>query len=484
MVTRRKVLAGMGAAALVYGFDPQKRVWVADAHAHGIHDLPSLDGTVVTDPATLQTYADDVGNIVRRVPRAVLLPGSVDDIRKMIRFARRHEIKVAGRGQGHTTFGQSQVAGGLIVDMGALNEIHAIESDHAILDAGATWRSLVEASVPQGLTPPVLTGYINLSIGGTLSVGGVSRGNSRGTQVDRVRALEVVTGAGDREFCSRDYNRKLFEACLAGLGQCAVITKAVVDLVPTKPMVRNFLLNHTNNAAFFNDLRTLINRGEFDDVYMLGVPDGGGGFVQQINAGKYFDPAHPPDDDFLLRDLLIPPAAVQVVDDTYLNYALSVDAIIDFFRSVGLFDDVLHPWFDAWLPESKVEGFVGNTLANLTPEDVGPTGFLLLFPQRRSKLDRPFLRVPDSGKWVYLFDILTAAPAPGPNPDFARRMLARNRGLYEQVRRLGGTLYPIGATALERADWRIQYGPVFDEFKAAKRRFDPDNILTPGPGIF
>ena len=34
-------------------------------------------------------------------------PGSVDDIAAMIRFCRRHDIKVATRGQAHTTFGQS-----------------------------------------------------------------------------------------------------------------------------------------------------------------------------------------------------------------------------------------------------------------------------------------------------------------------------------------------------------------------------------------
>ena len=88
MVTRRNVLAGMG-AALVYGFDPARRAWVADAHARGARDLPPLDGSVVTDPATLATYADDVGNIVRKTPRAVLLPGSVEDVQAMVRYARR-----------------------------------------------------------------------------------------------------------------------------------------------------------------------------------------------------------------------------------------------------------------------------------------------------------------------------------------------------------------------------------------------------------
>lgn len=484
MVTRRNVLAGMGAAALVYGFDPIERTWVADAHARGSAPLPALDGTVVTDPATLATYADDVGNIVRKIPRAVLLPASVDDIQAMVRYAKRHGIKVAARGQGHTTFGQSQVENGLVIDMRTLSEIHSIESNRAVVDAGLTWRQLVEEIVPQGLTPPVLTGYINLTIGGTLSVGGVSSTNDEGVQVDRVQALQVVTGDGEVEWCSERRNRTLFEAVLAGLGQCAIIVKAVIDLVPAPSLVRVFLLNHTNNAAFFDDLRTLLKRGEFNDVFMLGAPNPAGGWVQQINAARFFEPGEEPNDERLLRRLNIPPEAVQVSDVPYLEYVLRVDAVIDLFRSIGLFDDVLHPWLDLWLPDNAVEGFLGETLAGLAPDDVGSTGFLLLFPQLRKRLTRPFFRVPERGEWVFLFDILTAAETPGPNPAFLERMLARNRRLYERARSLGGTFYPIGAIPLDRSDWRRQYGKLFDELKERKRRFDPGGILTPGPGIF
>jgi FAD/FMN-containing dehydrogenase len=483
MVTRRNVLAGVS-AALVYGFDPVERRWVADAHARGAHGLPPLHGRVVTDAATLATYADDVGNIVRHTPRAVLLPGSVEDIQAMVRYARRHGLEVAARGQGHTTYGQSQVAGGLSIDMRSLGEIHSIDAGRAVVDAGATWRQLVEASVPLGLTPPVLTGYVNLTIGGTLSVGGVSSSNDEGVQVDRVQALQVVTGEGDIEWCSEHRKRELFEAVLAGLGQCAIIVKVIMDMVPAPAMARVYSLNHTDNASFFSDLRTLLKRGEFDDTFMLGAPNGAGGWVQQLNAVRFFEPGEEPDGERLLRGLEIAPAAIQVVDQSYLDYVLRVDAAIEFFRSIGLFDDVLHPWLDVWLPEASVESYVGAALGELAPEDVGATGFLLLFPQKRKQLTRPFFRVPDTGEWVFLFDILTAAEAPGPNPEFLARMLARNRRLYEQARGLGGTFYPIGAIPLSQGDWRAQYGQAFSEFSARKRRFDPDGILTPGPGIF
>ena len=418
-----------------------------------------------------------------QTPVAVLRPGSVNDISVMIRFCKRHRIKVAARGQGHTTFGQAQVDGGLVIDMSTLNQIHSIGPTTADVDAGAKWRALLEAAVPLGLTPPVLTGFTGLSIAGTLSVGGISKSNQQGAQVDTVRELEVVTGNGDVVRCSARRNRDLFEAALGGLGQCGIITRAIVDVVPAFPLVRNFALTYTDNATFFQDFRTLIDRAEFDDVVNLWFPNATGtGFIYQLNATKYFEPSSPPDDGHLLRDLNF--LSMEVTEQPYLAYELAIDFFVDFLRSVGLFDEVLHPWFDVFLSDSAVEEYVGDVLPTLTPEDVGPTGFMLLFAIKRSQLTRPFLRMPRSRDWVYLFDILTAAPVPGPDPDFQRRMLERNRRLFEKARRVGGTRYPISAIPFSRIDWILHYGEQFPRFARLKHRFDPARILTPGPGIF
>lgn len=485
MLTRRAALSGLGTAAFVLGFDPATRSWIAEAHAAAFDRVPALDGQLKTDPSSLAPYAADLGNIVHNTPIAVLFPGSVRDIQKMVKFCRRRGIKVATRGQGHTTFGQSQVDGGLVVDIRTLNQIHSIGPTTADVDAGATWKALVNASVPLGLSPPALTGYINLTLGGTLSVGGVSSTNNQGAQVDNVQELEVVTGEGELERCSRRHKRDLFEAVLAGLGQCAIITRVVVDLVPVKAKARVFLLNYTDNATFFRDFRKLLNRGEFDGVFNIWVPGLTGGFVYQLNAIKYFDPSAPPDNAHLLRDLSFDRTTSTNSDSSYLDQVQSVDVGIEFLQSIGLFRSLIHPWFDVFLPESKIESYVKDVLPTLVPEDVGPTGFMLLFALKRSELKQPLFRVPNQGEYVYLFDILTASSVPNdPDPAFVARMLARNRRLFEKARALGGTRYPIGALEFNQQDWRRQYDGAWQDFKEAKRRFDPDLILSPGPGIF
>ena len=484
MISRRQVLAGIGAVA-VSGFNPVARTWVSVAHATGSLDrVPPLDGTLLTDPASLAPYATDAGSAIHNTPVAVLRPGSVEDIAKMVRYCRRYHIPVGARGQGHTTFGQSQVLAGLVVDMGSLNKIHSISARKADIDAGAQWRTLVDTAVPMGLTPPVLTGYIKLSIGGTLSVGGVSSTNREGCQIDRVQELEVVTGAGDIKRCSERENSDLFEAVLGGLGQCGIITRAVVDMVPALPNARTFVLNYTDNAAFFRDMNELLRRNEVEDVFCLFLPDATGRLVYGLNITKFYGAGSPPDGARLLRGLTQPASAATVTDQSYLNYVLRTDVIIDFFQSIGMFNGVLHPWYDAWLPQETVERYVGDVIPSLTPEDVGSTGFVLLFPQKRSKLKRRFFKVPECTEWVYLFDILTANAFPGPDPAFQSKMLARNGKLFEKARRAGGKRYPIGTLAFNRGDWAQQYGSDYGDFKRLKQRFDPDGILTPGPGIF
>jgi FAD/FMN-containing dehydrogenase len=484
MVTRRHFLAGVGAVA-VLGFDPISRTWVSSAEASSPFDhVPPLDGVLLLDPAALAADAVDVGNIIHSSPIAVLRPGSVEDISKMVRFCRRLDIKVGARGQGHTTFGQSQVRGGLVIEMNALNKMHSIGPEYADLDAGVLWKDLLLTTVPQGLTPPDLTGFTGLTIAGTLSVGGISANYAHGAQVDRVREIEVVTGEGDVKRCSAEHHRELFEAALAGLGQCGIITRAVVELIPAMPLVRVYQSPYADNATFFRDLRTLINRGELDEAFNIGIPNGSGGFMYQLNAAKYFNPANPPADAHLFRNLSINPSSVISQDVPYLNYILRVDGAIDFFTQIGLWFGVLHPWFDIFLPNETVEQYVGAVTPTLTPEDVGATGFLLCFPKKRSSFRRPFLRLPESDDWIFLFDILTANAAPGPDPAFQARMLERNRRLFEKARRMGGTRYPIGAIEFNRVDWMLHYGEEWPELVRLKRRFDPDGILTPGPGIF
>ncbi|WP_133742300.1 FAD-binding protein [Actinorugispora endophytica] len=480
---RRVFVGGLGVGALVLGFDPAGRAWVAEAAADSgpLERVPPLDGELLVDPGSREEAADDYGHMVRHHPRAVLRPGSVSDVAVMLRYCRARGIPVAARGQGHSTNGQSQVEAGLVVETGTLDDIR-VEGDRAVVQAGALWSDLLRRTLPHGLTPPVLTDYLELSVGGTLSVGGVGGATHRhGAQVDGVLELEVVTGAGHRVVCSPTRRADLFRAALAGLGQCAVVTSATVGLVPAPDRVRRYQLRYPEVAALTADQRRVAADGRFEYLEGSVQPDGTGGWVYVLEAVAFWRDGSAPDDAALTGDLSHETGTEEVDDLSYLDFADRLAPSVAYLRSTGEWYDP-HPWWNVFVPGSAVDSFVESVMADLTPADIGPTGVVLLYPFGRPLLGAPLLRVPDDPE-VFLFALLkTATPGPGaPTPE---EMVEANRSLYERVRDLGGYQYPVGTVPMSEDDWRRHFGDAWPDLAAAKQKYDPRNILAPGQGVF
>lgn len=480
---RRDFLRGLSAGALVIGFDPVSRRWVtgSEVRAPAVR-VPSLKGQLLFADSALSADADDFGHIVHNRPWAVLRPGDIHDIVVMLRFCNKHRILAAPRGQGHSTFGQAQVGGGLVIEMATLDAI-AVGADSVVVEAGARWSSVLAATLPHGLTPPVLTDYLELSVGGTLSVGGVGGASPHfGAQVDNVLELEVVTGAGQRVVCSPTRAPELFHAVLAGLGQCAVLVRATLRLVPAPGNVRHYVLFYPSVDALTADQRLVQADGRFSFVEGEAQlnPDGPG-WQFFMEAAAYYD-STPPDDHALIGDLRFESGSQQISDLGYFDFLNRLAPAVTFLQSTGEWFDP-HPWWNMFLPDSTADAFVTGVMADLTQADIGASGVILLYPLRSGALRAPLLRVPDEPV-VFLFSVLrTAAPDSG-GALSADAMLAANRALFVQGRDIGGLEYPIGSIPFTMRDWREHFGPRWSFLAAARRRYDPGGILTPGQGIF
>src|SRR5215208_3185643 len=108
---RRFFQTSFAAAATIVAFDPITRSWVRECRASSI-PIPSLDGMLVQAGPLLAEAADDFGHIISRAPLAVLVPGSIHDIKKLVELAREQGLRVGGMsmiGNTHSTYGQSQV---------------------------------------------------------------------------------------------------------------------------------------------------------------------------------------------------------------------------------------------------------------------------------------------------------------------------------------------------------------------------------------
>jgi FAD/FMN-containing dehydrogenase len=485
-ISRRTFLRGTLAGAIVVaGFDTGLRTWVSAAELEHwptalAEDFPAFDGVLLLDDASRTAAADDFGHLVHRQPLAVLKPGSVNDVVELIKFARRNDIKVAARGQAHSTQGQAQVEAGVVIDMATLATIHEINPTNALVDGGARWLDLLTQTIPQGLTPPTLVDFLELTVGGTLSLGGIGSQSFRfGPQVDNVVELQVVTGEGELVSCSPTQNTELFQAARSGLGQFGLIVRARVRLIAAPPNARLYQAFYSSLAAFLSDLEKLIDDGRFDTVQGFAVPDGAGSWLYQLEATKYFSPGNEPDDADLLSGLAFNPGTQSAQDMTYFDYLNRLAPLIAFLRQIGVWD-LPHPWVNLFVPAANAQTFIGETLANLTVDDVGQ-GPILIYPFNREVFSARFFRVPDSRHFFVFALLRNAVP---PTPHRAAQLIADNRTLFERATALGGKRYPFDSVPMTRHDWQKHFQPLWGAFVSAKRHFDPDEILTPGQGIF
>jgi hypothetical protein len=191
------------------------------------------------------------------------------------------------------------------------------------------------------------------------------------------------------------------------------------------------------------------------------------------------------DDAHLLRGLTVAPSAATVGDAGYLEHICRIDVAVDDLRDRLGWDALPKPWLTAWLPDAAVEAVLGEVLAGLAPHDVGVGGFVLLYTHLRAALTRPSLRLPapDGSDLVHLFTLMTAGP-PGSGAAFATAMLERNRRLLDRAVAAGATRYPIGTVEFGPDDWRAHYGDRWEHLQELKQRYDPEGVLTPGPGVF
>jgi FAD/FMN-containing dehydrogenase len=482
---RRKFLhmAATASGSMIAGFDPQARSWVLDEQTGSkpLAELPKLDGTLLYDAASCSAKASDAGHIVHRMPVAVLKPGSVRDVVRIVQYANQHSLKVAMRGQGHSSYGQSLVEAGVVIDSSPLNRID-LNADSLDAQAGARWGDVAKTSLAKGLTPPVMLNDASqtVTVGGTLSIGGMgTTAHHFGAQIDNIEELDVVTGNGRAVTCSRSRDRELFDMVLAGLGQSALILRARIRLVPAQSHVLLHDFFYQDFETFFSDLKRLAVEGRFD--HLAGpIRNRGGIWSFTIGAGKFYTPPNHPDPSTLKAGLRFSSASeparipywdfLHRLEDTTTEEAGGTDAqgSIESYSEIGMF-----------VPESGAKEFIRQILARRS--DLVLAALFEVCPLNTNRFTRPLFRMPneDFALVVWIVDATH-------NSTEISAMLASHRSLYERMRAAHGKRYAgFGAVPFSQADWIEHFGPeVWQRLSEAKRKFDPKHVLTPGPGIF
>ncbi|WP_344931418.1 FAD-binding oxidoreductase [Saccharopolyspora gregorii] len=166
----------------------------------------------------------------------VLSTPDVDAIARAVREA--DERGVIARGLGRSYGDVSQNAGGTVIDMTALNRIHDIDPDKAVVDvdAGVSLDQLMKAALPHGLWVPVLPGTRQVTIGGAIGcdIHGKNH-HSHGSFGNHVLSMDLLTADGEVRTLTPDgEGSELFWATVGGVGLTGIVLRAKVKMKRTE----------------------------------------------------------------------------------------------------------------------------------------------------------------------------------------------------------------------------------------------------------
>jgi len=486
----RRHFTKLAIGAAIVGFNPDERSWVSQSSntARPFDRVPKLDGALLLDEESRRAIATDEGYMFHRVPAAVLRPGSVQDVVAMVRYANQHKLKVAIRGNGHSRYGQTQAEAGVVIDSRSLNAVRVRTPQSADAQPGVFWSAVADATLPKGLTPRLFPGTcLNLiTVGGMLNAGGIGNMSPRyGALVDNVTDLDVVTGDGHLVTCSPEHESELFDMVLAGQGQCGVIVRAGLPLMPAPTHVAYHELTYTDLDAYLSDQLRLARDGLFDGQRGTMLRDQSGTWSFRIEIGKFFTPPNEPNMRALEADLHFASAAAPV-RTTYRDYLFLLDTRGIPAGAGGAGSGRPSPFITMWIPASATRAYLDNILS-LTPEAralnprQGIEGFGC-YPLNTRRFTRPLFKVPSEEQ---AFAVWLFRSAKAGDEAALSALLASNRELLAKMTAVGGKRYAPYSMVISPAEWQVHYGPeVWRRFVAAKAKYDPNHVLSPHPAMF
>lgn len=178
-----------------------------------------------------------------RRPLAVVRPADVDDVVRVVTFARETGLELAVRGGGHSNAGHSVTEGGIVLDLQDLSEIEIdAESRTAWAQGGATAGAYTVAAEAHGLA----TGFGDT---GSVGVGGITLGGGigflvrkHGLSIDNLLAAEIVTADGEVLLVDERNHPDLFWAIRGGGGNFGVVTRLRFKLYPLSSVLGGILV--------------------------------------------------------------------------------------------------------------------------------------------------------------------------------------------------------------------------------------------------
>lgn len=429
------------------------------------------------DPDMLATMKRDFGGLMEGTPFGVYHPKSVEDLVEIVRHARDRGTRLTVRAAGQSQSGQSLARRSEVIDTSLLCGVGPLDVQRRIIscDAGTTWRQVVAETLPHGLIPPVVPLNLDLTVGGTLSAGGLgSSSHRKGFAASHVRSAKVVLGAGDVVECGPTHNRDVFDVILGGVGRVGVLHSTELRLEETASRTTTHVMLYDDLEVLIEDLLWLSSSGVFEHVEaycsssILGSARNVNGQRGPLRHWMYSLHATGTSEDQAAFSKLRFRARVHEEENDALDFAKRYDGRVVALKKSAANGDI-HPWFEVILPASGASSIV--RLAQRLPMFFGD-GFRI---GAISDGELPLaIAVPSSRPMLALAVLPAGIPV-----SLRGEALGALSVLESQAIAAGGKRYLSGFLFdMTEERWRAHYGPHFEQIATLMRTLDPSSVFV------
>ena len=227
-------------------------------------------GTIIADEEGRRAYETDALTAYRRLPLAVALPASTEEVSRLLRYCHANDIKVVARGAGTSLSGGALPAeDALVLGVSRMNRVLDIDllNRTARVEVGITNLGISEAVKARGFfyAPDpssqlacTLAGNLGMNSGGAHCLKyGVTTNNVLGLKLVLMDGEVVEIGGAHLDAPGYD----LMGLAVGSEGQLAIVTEATVRILRSPEGARPMLLGFDSSGAASRCVSAIIASG-------------------------------------------------------------------------------------------------------------------------------------------------------------------------------------------------------------------------------
>ena len=168
-------------------------------------------------------------------PRLVARPISAEDVAVAIAYARAEGLTLSVRSGGHSPLNTND--GGMVLDLSRIREVDVLSDNRVRLGSGAVWGTVAQELQPYDLAVSSGDTY-TVGVGGLTLGGGIGwLVRQHGLAIDSLLSAEVVLTSGEIVTASETSEPELFWALRGGGGNFGVVTRFTFQAHPLRGVV-------------------------------------------------------------------------------------------------------------------------------------------------------------------------------------------------------------------------------------------------------